>query len=238
MKFLLLVAALTVAFPKPSLNAMYAQPETVPADRLIQTGEEALRANPNSVEAIYMLARTHYLAFACGAKQLDAYRDADNGLFTVGPFVHFPEPAASQIMNEARRRALAEMNIELGSIPTLETPMGGEYGKRLQEIKKQLEKSNWRPAGLPEGAALDHITQAARYFKEAQRLAPDNGLYHLGYASLLEETYQWVKQHLNAAIPEVVGQITPASIRAEYRRAWEMALPADLKDKERGTLDL
>ena len=139
MKFVRLFAVLMVLSSQTPVDAMYAQPEMVPVDRLIRTGEEALRAHPNSVEAIYMLARTHYLAFACGAKQLDAYRDANDGLFTVGPFVHFPEPAASQIMNEARRRALAEMNIELGSIPTLETPMGGEYGKRLQEIK-----NSWR----------------------------------------------------------------------------------------------
>jgi hypothetical protein len=64
MRFLLLLAVAHCGLLLHHASA-YSEPENAPVDRLIQMGEKAMRANPNNVDAVYMLARTHYLAFAC-----------------------------------------------------------------------------------------------------------------------------------------------------------------------------
>jgi hypothetical protein len=227
--------ALVLMFTASS-SGMHMMPETVPVTRLLEIGEAAVAKNPESAEANYMLARIHYLAFACGTTNLEAYTHKESKpLPEVGPFQRFTQANEKEQWEEAKRRGLEEMKLK--EAPRYDTGPGKQYWDSVTRIKKALETAGWRPKDLPDAEAAKHVDEAVIYFEQAILLAPKNALYRLGYASLLEQAHAWAGRHPEAASPFVKG-LDGAAIRDEYRKAWEIELGADLKDKGRGMFGL
>jgi hypothetical protein len=88
---------------------------------------------------------------------------------------------------------------------------------------------------LPDEEAAAHISKALQHFQAAQKLAPKNALYRLGYASLLEQASDWARRHPRAEAPASIRALKPADLREAYRVVWQMELEADFKERqERG----
>ncbi len=234
---LLFVSVLALVLP-PLADAMMMPPENVPVRRLVEMAEDALRKAPESAEANYTLARIHYLAFVCAAEKLTAYLPQEKRPLQVGPYQYFTTANRDvALMEEAQKRTLVEMKLK--TPPRYDTAVGKQFWAQFILTQKRMEKSGWNPGDLPDAEAAAHVSAAITSFQAAHRLTPKNALYRLGYASLLEQARAWRERHpAAAAVPAAVRAITPAAVRAEYRRAWEMELTADLKDKERGAFGL
>ena len=217
-------------------RGMYMRPESVPVERLLSVSAAVVKEHPKNAEAHYTLARIHYLAFVCATENLHAYPPRkDAPLPKVEPFTKFTWPNDGALDAESNRRALAELKLE--ESPPFSSALGKQFLKRSVAIGKELEKSGWHSPDLADVKAAEHIAQAIEQFHLAHQLDPKNSLYRLGYASLLEQAAAWAGRHPHAEAPELVRKITPAAIREEYRKAWEMELSADLNDKEqRGML--
>jgi hypothetical protein len=82
---------------------------------------------------------------------------------------------------------------------------------------------------LPNQQLVDHAAKALRAFNDAVRLAPGNGLYHLGRASLLEEFYNWKANLTPARIPSELEGITITQVRQVYSKAFSLAMIEDSK---------
>lgn len=234
MRILVIPCCLLLVFLS-SLKGMYITPESIPVDRLLKMGEAELKKHPESDEVRYTLARIHYLAFVCGTKELAAITKYREGrLPYVGPFQKFTAPLGGVRWAEAQKRVMQEM--KLTEAPRNDSDIGNVFFDKTDETAKHLEKIDWRPKELPDAAAARHIDEAIVQFTKAMQLDPRNALYRLGYASLLEQARDWAGRHPDAASKFLKG-LNARSVRAEYRKAWEMELPADLKDKGRGALD-
>jgi hypothetical protein len=219
MKVLLPWVLVLLLLSRASSQDAFSPPEMVPVDLLIKTGEEDLRLNPDVAEGNYALARIHYFAFAVGASHLNACMPRG--------FARYPRVDSSLSFSDPISR---ERDVEIQE----------RFAKRLQEEKviynsggqeakarRELEESGWRPADLPDAIAASHIRKAHGYFKRAMELAPDHGRYRLGYAALLEQALAWNKRHPQVAIPDPLRGLQSSAIRAEYLKAWELALEGD-----------
>ena len=218
--------------PATAALAMFLEPEKVPVTRLIAMTEKVLSKNPQDAAAHYMLARIHYLAFASGARKLDAYMESKQKAPAVGdPFLQMSAPNAAQASQEAQRRTLSEMGLK--KVPESETAFAA-YRKRLGAIEEELARTGWHPGkDLPDAEAIEHLNQAAQHFEEAIKLSRENALYRLGSACLMEQALEWRRRHPQAQVPEFVAALSPADVRKGYAKVWETELAADLKDKER-----
>jgi len=235
MKFHPLLAILLVIVQP--IHAHFARPESVPVERLVETVSATVAKDPDNAEAQFTLGRIHYLAFVTAAKELDAYpaRD-DRKLPTVGPHIHLSTADSGNIYTEARKRALAEL--KLTSEPKYDSPEYRTYLDRGKKIDDALEKSGWCSPGLPAAEGSAHLAKALSAFRAAMTLQPKNALYQLGYASLVEQASDWTKRHPDAVVPDEIRQAKRSDLLNNFKKAWEMELGADMKNKDRGALSV
>jgi len=166
-------------------SAMFAPPQTVPVDRLVNNAEAYITKHSQDAEAHYVLARIHYLAFHLTSSKVLAYPRAESdGL---------PSPVADWMLGWSLKPA----------------------------DKVPLESAE----------LASHAVLAIREFHEALRLAPKNGLYHLGLASLCNEVLTWKESKQPKNPPPELERLTLADARAEYAAAFKDAFEEDSKLK-------
>ena len=97
----------------------------------------------------------------------------------------------------------------------------------------------WRdPAEAPQGKKpaepqfAAHAVAALRSFEKALQIAPKNGLYALGLASLSEEVGKWKESAKPEKLPDSLKNLTLRGTRDAYAKAFALALPSDAKIKE------
>jgi hypothetical protein len=206
--------------------AMFKAPSLAPVERLIANTTAFVKENPQDPHGYYTLGRIHYLAFANGA-MLVGVSDLDSSPPKVAPDWLLGDFAWNARNSEAKRLAQQE----LGYGPKSDVPRAER--RRFRDVvshkRDQLEKEGWLPEKLSTEQTAAHAAAAVRNFKKAIDLAPKNGLYHLGLASLLEQYVDFVKAQKVEAMPEEFLAIILERAEQVYGRAYELSIRRDLK---------
>lgn len=196
-------------------RAMFMMPEWIPAERVVSNLQARVAANPGDAEAHFSLARAHYLAFAFGMNAVPA--NEYSGKLNVAPqWMLGGDPTYHLRQAEARRRA-GDDTRDPG------------YWKKVQAIAAQLVKEGWTPARADLDSRKKHAEAALGAFQEALRLAPENGLYELGLASLIAQWNEWSGSN-KVASTQFKGMDSAAAAK-HFLRAYKLAIGADLKNK-------
>lgn len=214
--------------------ALFASPEAVPIDRVIANVEARLAADPEDIDALYTLARAHYLAFVNKATLVPAYTvSRDDGgpperVAIAGRWM--TEPGGGNWALEAflRGRAAELALEEMGLTERSEVPEArrDEYQQRLIDHMTTLREQGWSPDMLGVEQILEHAEQALDAFDAAIERRPDEGLYRLGRASLYE---QYV-EYRDAVAPTETPRLDAASFELaldDYHAAFTLAVADD-----------
>lgn len=237
------------------VTASFVRPEPVPIERLLNSAEAYVIANPDSAEGHYILGRIHYLAFARSSVKVPAItRNGNLEQDNEGK----PRVAADwQIMpgmsHATDRRAfeLALKEVGLSKLPQWRTEpekfrvYKAAYDRHLldqlhAEYRRQLQDRWTKSSTMPDEKAIAHATAALNEFRLAIQLpreyktleplsAPTHGLYELGLASLTEQFAEWKKLRKPTLIPDELKEIDHQKARDAYLNAFRIAYPFDSK---------
>ncbi|MBN1358968.1 MAG: hypothetical protein JW993_00165 [Sedimentisphaerales bacterium] len=206
-------------------SAIFVAPSDAPVDRLITNAAAYIQENPQDPQGYYTLARIHYLAFANMSSQVPVF-DSRNG--------RFPEVAPDWLLRyltDQRRRLQATRHVlkELGYASQAEVPSDErqEMRDKIAEKVQELEGQGSRSPG-PSGQELNqHAASASENFERAIELDPNNALYYLGLASLLEQYTGFVKAIYG--IPEAFSGILLEKAKETYYKAYTLSIEADIQ---------
>jgi hypothetical protein len=196
-------------------QAEFAMPTDAPVERLVRNAKAYIRQHPEDPSGYYVLGRIHYLAWSIKTGHVPVWRDEKPGEKPrVVPDAHLFDAGYRARYTEAKRRALAEFGVEAEA--DLPTAKHGEYARRLNAIQQQLRKENWKPKQVDQAKLDQHAAHALHNFRKAIRLEADNGLYHLGLASLAE---QYARRAGELKLPYSNETKLPET-EAEFVRQW------------------
>lgn len=225
--FIIVTLFATVA-PRAA-HGIFMKPQMVPVERLLKNTQAHLERNPGDPAGTYTLGRIHYLAFVLGLESIPAFSNADGQIPSIAKEEMIGEPIARMRRGHAVELAEKEFKLPAGHIPE------GEEQRRLYFLavsknEEALEKANWRPPAMSRETLLEHATQAARAFRRALELKPDEGLFHLGLASLFTQVADWNEDAEPAAAlsAEFPGDLKTTALH-EYFAAWKAAHPAEAR---------
>lgn len=218
----------------PFANAMFLIPQNVPVDRLVANGAAYVRENPNDVHGYYALGRTHYLAFVTKAGEVRASegnlkweiarewnrRYLESGMGT---------DIRSLRWNHAGLLVLKEFGC--ASIKDLRPEDGLEYRRRLNLKIDELETTGWRPEPPSNAELTNHAANAKKNLQKATELDPNNALYHLALASLIEQYVEFLQEMNCDVTPDEFTSIILDRAREEYYAAYDLAVTRDLKQR-------
>ncbi|MBN1972996.1 MAG: hypothetical protein JW787_05115 [Sedimentisphaerales bacterium] len=210
-------------------QAKFVMPQPVPVDRLIANATAYIKENPKDAQGYYILARINYLAFINKSTQVAAFSEGKDSPPKVAE--NWQERGyQNSLLPEHARKLAAE---ELGYSSYSEIPR--EERKKFQELfnqkAEQLRKENWQPEKITQNKLIQHVTESIDYFKKAIELDPKNGLYHLGFASLLEQYINYVKETDLRAFPEEFRNIILNYAADIYYTAYKLSIKEDLKNE-------
>ena len=206
-------------------KGMFATPQYVPVERLIENATTYIQENPKDASGYYTLGRIHYLAFV-------------NKAFIVGAFIH---PISSDVIPfwwwehylssarkyEATRIALEEYGYE--SINDVYGPGHGEFWDRVRAIESELIEDDWQPEQPTNEQLVEHAGLAQWNFYKAITLDPNNALYYLGQASLGEQYFDFLKETCPAPLPSTVNAIILNAVKETYLLAYDFSIKEDLE---------
>ena len=159
--------------------AMFARPEMVPVDRLLENAKTQLAADPDSDEARYILARIHYLAFARSSTTVPGFSHRDT-----------PEIAPNWMIGKERADELDEAQLAAHANDALsgfrelikKDPGNGLYHLGLASLLEQIVewKDRAKPTELSEGLKGATLDQARDAYLASFRasLGKDSALEH------------------------------------------------------------
>ncbi len=219
--------ALEVLF-RSAACGIFVRPEMIPTERLLKNTEAYLAQHPRDATAYYTVGRIHYLAFVLGLDRLPAFRAGENDLPKVANDELIGEPVAALRQAHAEELARAELKLKPGEIPDGDEARS-RYFAAVSRHQQALEKSNWTPEKLSTEALLEHAVKARQAFSQALEIEPNNGLFHLGVASLLTQIADWNDDaKVNSLPPALTGDLRTQA-RSEYLIAWTQAYPQESK---------
>jgi hypothetical protein len=204
---------------------MFARPQYVPVERLIQNATAYIQQEPNDPSGYYTLGRIHYLAFA-------------NKAFIVGAFIH---PISSDVipfwwwenyLSSARRYeaisiALEEYGFE--SVDDVYGPGQDEFWDRVRVIENELITGGWQPERPTNEQLIEHAGAAQWNFLRAIALDPNNALYYLGQASLGEQYLDFFQETSTALMPAQIKNIFLDGVKETYFLAYDFSIREDLE---------
>jgi len=216
--FLILLVCLSVNV----VNAMFAVPTYAPVERLIANATAFVKENPKNAHGYYTLSRIHYLAFASKVFWVPA---TDNG---------FPPKVTADGL-VAHREYIIKLTLhDFGYLSISDVPEAEKqkFWNSVNEKEKQLYGQNWQPERPDDQQLVEHAAAALRNFKKAIELEPQNGLYHLGLASLLEQYVQFLSETKQDKVPEEFRSIILDKAKEIYYTAYSLSIRKDLKHKD------
>jgi len=104
-----------------------------------------------------------------------------------------------------------------------------KYWQMVTNLTDKLTAENWTPPALPNDALLKHADRAAQIFSKAMELDPKNGLYPLGYGSLLVQVADWLETEKVEPLPESLKVDHRTIARGAFLKAWTLSFPAESK---------
>lgn len=173
MKILLLPLLLLTA---SNAQAMFARPQFVPVDRLAENAKTYSAAHPDDAEALYILARIHYLAFSLKRDHIPElpFREGDKPnpapQWMVG-WGHEEKPGHS--LNDEALLDHAVQSIQAFQAALQRSPKNGLYALGLASLEEELIR--WRKSadGVQLPSAVKEITEdsAREWYAKAFTLA-------------------------------------------------------------------
>lgn len=207
--------------------AKFLPPTLAPVDRLIQNAAAYAEEHPEDAHAWYTLGRIHYLAFVT--------RSVETFIPDNPPP---PKPAAEWLAQsyvrqarnrEATRRALEQSGY--ASAADIPSDTRQEFYKLVGKVYEELAEQNWRPPQISLEQTIAHVDEAARHLATAISMDSENGLYHLGLASLYEQYVEFLQQNDVGVVPASIRQVILETARQSYYTAYSFAIRQDLKNK-------
>lgn len=213
-------------------RGMFLRPELEPVDRLVKNAETYAQSHPSDAAALYTLGRIHYLAFALRIGAVPCFPPNEDGQRLPAPDHLVGLPAEMARRDRAIQKAREELGLkgEKGELPS-EPATIQKYWQTVTRITDELTKENWTPPALPNEALLNHADRAAQAFQRAMQLDAKNGLYPLGYGSLLLQVADWLESTKIGAIPESLKADHKAAARSAFLQAWNLSFSADSSAK-------
>jgi hypothetical protein len=229
---LVVVAAAFVGFGGPLAAvsfAIFLRPSDAPIDRVIENIQARLRESPDDVEAVYTLARSHYLAFISKSSTVPIYDRAGRG---DQPGARYETPPrwmteGTDFLRQARNargEELAAAELGAASVDQARERDGQRFYELAQTKTRELEAQNWQPEGLPNDKLVEHAKAALDNFNTAIRLKPDDAMYRLGLASLYQQYAEFREGKMLANEPAELAAITKDQALAEFVRAFDMKI--------------
>jgi len=206
-------------------NGMFAWPQYIPVERLIENATAYIQQEPNDASGYYTLGRIHYMAFVYKSFFVAAYRDDIPP--SLIPFWRSGNYLYHAREQEARRIALDEFGYESTSdVPEEEQ---GEFWIRVRSIENKLERENWLPDMPTNEQLIEHAGAAQWNFYKAIALDPNNALYYLGQASLGEQYYSFFQETSPALMPPAIKTIVLNAVKETYFLAYDLSIQEDLE---------
>ena len=216
-------------FLEHSASAMFMRPVAAPVDRIVANLRSYLDENPDDANAHYQLARACYLSFANRSFLVPHSGDRD-GVPTIAPEHLLGDWLGTERHAEARRRALEAM--QSASEEGLSDEQLQKFYEDLMRFEEKLRVENWEPSKVEPEEALVRAAESLAAFDRAIELSGDEGLYHLGRASLIEQLIVFREKHEAAKVPKPVQSLQVDNAVAGYRKAYELTVDSDLKREE------
>ena len=208
-------------------NAMFAMPTYAPVERLIANTTAFVKENPENAHGYYTLGRIHYLAFVNKASQVRA-TSLDS------PPKIAPDWLLGDLAPLIRRQRAMKLTFQefgyrsVSDVPKADRP---RFWNSVRQKEKQLREKYRRGEKPNEDELVNHAAAAVGNFKKAIELAPKNGLYHLGLASLLEQYVEFLREAKVDKVPEEFRSVILDKAKDIYYMAYNLSIRGDLKHK-------
>jgi hypothetical protein len=205
-----------------------------PVDRLVANGEAYVRENPNDVHGYYTLGRTHYLAFITKAEEVQAGGGKVEWEMARDWNRRYVDSTIKTNIRHLRiRHAQIFLSQESGYKPFEERSQEERVEYRRREAAKiaELESTGWTPSPPSNGVLADHASNAKKNLQKAIAIDPNNALYHLAMASLIEQYVEFLRATKCDVTPDEFTDIILDGAREEYYAAYDFALTKDLKER-------
>ncbi len=201
-------------------------PSYLPTDRLISNTEAYIDANPNDPKGHYILARIHYLSFVNKAIAVPAFESNEALPGVISYWQYATDYEYGMRFQHAQDLILAARGYK--SIQDVPWDQRAEFDDAVYAKEAELRNQGWKPNVLNNAQVLAHAILAHLNFEKAMDLDPENGLYFLGLASLLEQ-YQTYGEDANLPdfLPQM-GSVTVPRLRQLYYLAYRLSVDEDM----------
>jgi len=220
-------------------DAKFAMPVDAPVERLIANTMAYMKENPEDPYAYYTLGRIHYLAFINESHEVGQFRSESLPSIASGWWHGDSDDRARRrrilVARSRSDHALRLLLDELGYSSISDVPRQDRRDvlDRVGEKAKNLEEEGWSPDGPGTQELVDHAVAAMENFKQAIEMEPKKGLYHLGYASLLEQYAQFLEAEKVVEMPREFRAFVLLEAKKAYYEAYRLSISSALKNKER-----
>lgn len=233
----ILIALLLLSMYCNISQAKFLRPEPVPVERLISNAAAYVREHPRDASGYYILARINYLAFANKSEEVPAF----NGGRDIPPRIAESwQTADPGFDRELRERAAQVIAQQMGvSSPEFIPPdRKGEFNELYNQKLDELRRERWLKDQFNQTELLGHLAAAFDNFNRAIELDPKNGLYHLGFASLLEQYVEYIRTIDLRVIPVEIRNILLNRAAEAYYTAYELSIKKDVQNERRPLVGL
>lgn len=210
----------------------FAQPSLMPAERLLARAQAHLTKNPDDANAHYTMGRIHYLAFHNRSSKVAAFgSSAADGLPSTAPYW----TAEQSYLAHARRAEATDLvlrSFKADSPSDVPRERVREFWRNVSRESAALAEAGWKPESLKPELVAEHAALALRWFDSAIKLDPDNALYLLGKASLLEQAREYYAKAKPTRKDSALSTVTIGQVRAAYHAAYAAGI-ADARKLER-----
>jgi hypothetical protein len=208
-----------------SVAGRFAQPDYVPAERLIENATAYIAEEPNDPTGYYALARVHYLAFVNKALLVGTFNEREPS--SVVPSWWAEDYRQAALRAEAIATALKEYGVL--STADLTDENRAAFYERVGEVQVALEEKGWEPVMPTTERLIEHAGAAQWNFYRAIALDPNNALYTLGQASLGEQYLDFFAETSPALMPAALQTIVLNGVKETYLLAYNLSIREDLE---------
>jgi hypothetical protein len=196
-----------------------------PVDRLVKNSEAYVMENPEDPHGYYILGRIHYFAFMNRVPWV-------RGTAKVSPPALTPgwEQRVSQY-DMPKLQAVSEKVKELGYpwIDEIPREKKKDFWESVKTRETQLRDKGWVHEELNTRELVNHMKASLPNLRRAVELSPDNGLYHLGLASFMEQVTDFVEGTDLDTLSSGIVSFDTKTICDGYFRAYELSISSDLE---------